>query len=83
MGKSYPYRYAKIQKNSLNPCERFVCPARIKEPVKTFALETISNAMERVHEVSKAKRKKAGYSDFAILSPSLGTFERQPRRNKT
>jgi hypothetical protein len=33
--------------------------------------------MERVHEVSKAKRKKAGYSDFAIFLPSLGIFERK------
>ena len=79
MGKDYPYTYAKIQKNSLNLCGGVVCLAWIKEAGNLAALETIANAMERVHESSKAKRKKAGYSDSAIFLPYLGNLK-GPRR---
>jgi len=75
MGKDYPYRYAKIQKNSLNLCEWLICLAWIKEAVKPFALETISNAMERVHEESKAKTRKVDYSDSGIFLPYLGNLK--------
>jgi hypothetical protein len=75
MGKGNPYRYVKNQKNSLNQCKGFDCLAWIKEAGKPFAGETISNAMERIHKNSKAKRKKTGYSYFVIFLSYLGILK--------